>query len=196
MAVFNEIDEGGLNGILTRRLGMPGGSPAPSLAPEIMPQLVLENDRPEWGWPKGEMLVSGNFYQSAVALQLSFVEFINPATSNTIATIRNVTNIGATSFAITRAAFSTAAGVTVLYGGVADLRYTFRSHSILVRTGSAAAVSNQGIFYGMTSTAPPFTGSIILPPGSLVRCVGIAANTTIDFNLTWYERQAQAGELV
>jgi hypothetical protein len=82
MAVFNEIDEGGLNGILSRRLGMPGGSPAPSLAPEIMPQIVLESDRPEWGWLKGEMRCAGRFSVAALAGNYGYVQFYNPPSSS------------------------------------------------------------------------------------------------------------------
>src|SRR5439155_25264517 len=41
MALFNEILEGGLTFALQRRLGIAGGAPSPTLAPEILPVFQL-----------------------------------------------------------------------------------------------------------------------------------------------------------
>lgn len=54
-----EINRPGLNQILTRTLGMKGQrGPAPVLTPEIMPTIVLENDRPEFHAVGGSQLMS------------------------------------------------------------------------------------------------------------------------------------------
>jgi len=198
MAVFNEIDEGGLNGILSRRLGMPGGSPAPSLAPEIMPQLVLESDRPEWGWLKGEMRCAGHFFEGPVAAQRSYYEFVNPASSNSIITIDQIENVTNQDLIIARAAFTSALGGVSSYAGVSDLRFRFRSHQMQITSGNAAAasLSTQGIFTLLTGNVHGFTGSIVMPPASLVRIFADLDNTAIGFNLRFYERVAQSGELV
>ena len=199
MAVFNEIDEGGLNAILTRRLGMPGGSPAPSLAPEIMPQMVLENDRPEWGWLKGEMLCAASGFEAALLGNRSYYEFVNPTTSQSIITIDYVENITANDLIVARAAFSTALGGTTENAGVCDLRFRFRTNQMQLFRGQAlaAALTTQGTFAVLSENSlHPFTGAIIMPPGSLVRIFGVTDNSAIAFNIRWYERIAQSGELV
>jgi hypothetical protein len=196
MAVFNEIDEGGLNGILTARLGMPGGSPAPSLAPEIMPQLVLENDRPEWGWNKGEMRCAGHFSVLAAVGQYGIVQFYNPPGSNSIAVIDYVENIGTPDIFVQRSSPAILAAGTTVYGGVCDLRFPFRTHSLLVTTLTAAAYpAAQGVFCYLNANLHPFTGSLVLKPNTLVIVASASLNANVDFNLRWYERVAQSGEL-
>lgn len=197
MAVFNEIDEGGLNAILTTRLGMPGGSPAPSLAPEIMPQLVLENDRPEWGWAKGEMRCSGYFDVAAGGAGVfGYVQFYNPPTSNSIVTIDYIENIEANDLVVYRAATSVLAAGTQVYAGVSDTRFRFRTMQLQTSTVTAAASpANQGIFCYLNQNLHPFTGSIILKPDSLLIAFGAASNSRVSLNLRWYERVAQQGEL-
>lgn len=197
MAVFNEIDEGGLNGILTRRLGMPGGSPAPSLAPEIMPDMTLENDRPEWGWLKGEMHCSGNVLVAAVALNHGVVEFVNPTGSNTIATFTRFDNCGGNDLWISRAALSTAVCTTLVYSGVSDTRFTFRTYQTQIKTGANPVYpSNQGIFAFLGGNPHLFDAPLILTPGQMFRVYGDSTNSPLHFNFSFYERIAQSGELV
>lgn len=197
MAVFNEIDEGGLNAVLTRRLGMPGGSPAPSLAPEIMPQLVLESDRPEWGWLKGEMRCSGYFYAGAVAGQYAYIQFYNPPSSQSIITIDYVENIDANDILVQRSAASILAAGSTLYGGVNDLRFRFRTMQLQTTTvNSAVFPASQGTFCSLSSILHPFNGAIVLPPDSLAIITAADVNHNIACNVRWYERIAQSGELV
>lgn len=54
-----DINRPGLNGILTRTLGMKAGrAPAGLLTPELQPSIVLENDRPEYHAVGGSQLMS------------------------------------------------------------------------------------------------------------------------------------------
>ena len=48
MARFNEIQVGRFNAVLHKLLDMKEGAPAPQLSGDVIPTLVLENDRPEW----------------------------------------------------------------------------------------------------------------------------------------------------
>lgn len=197
MAVFNEIDEGGLNAILTRRLGMPGGSPAPSLAPEIMPQMVLENDRPEWGWLKGEMRCAGSFFSAALIGNRSMVQLYNPPSSQSIVTIDYIENITGNDIEVHRAAVSQLiGGGSTLYAGVCDLRFRFRTMQLQTTSHQAGMVATQGTFAYLNSTLHPFEGDIIMPPNSLVFVTAASDNQAIEFNIRWYERVAQSGELV
>lgn len=196
MGVFNEIDEGGLNSILVRRLAMKTGSPAPSIAPEIMPDLTLESDRPEWGYLKGEMLCSGAFEQLLVAGLFSVLTLRNPSGSGLLATISRIQNTGAAPFRVCRIAFGTEAMTTTAYAGVQDLRFRFRTMAMQTATSTPAAVANQGVFCNLDTAFRVFPGAIVLPPGSAVQLQTLAVNTTLAAEVSWYERAAQGGELV
>jgi hypothetical protein len=195
MAVFNEIDEGGLNAILTTRLGMPGGAPAPSLAPEIMPQLVLESDRPEWGWPKGEMRCAGYFTVPAAAGVNSYVQFYNPPSSNSIVVIDYIENIVTNDIAVARCASSVLAAGSQVYAGVCDMRFRFRTMQLQTTTVQALTPATQGLFTFLNAALHPFQGTLVLAPDDLVIVYGQNVNNGIDFNVRWYERVAQSGEL-
>lgn len=67
MAIYNQIQERGLNAVIQRRLNMTGDAPAPALVPELGAQLVLENDRPEYRRWKEERFFSMFIDIAAVA---------------------------------------------------------------------------------------------------------------------------------
>lgn len=51
-------DKGQLTQLLQRRLNLTGDAPVPAVMPELGVGLIWENDRPEWGWLKGEFRFS------------------------------------------------------------------------------------------------------------------------------------------
>lgn len=73
MAIYNQIQERGLNRVLQQRLTMLGDAPAPALVPELGANLVLEIDRPEWGRWKGEYPFSVATAVTAAAAEYSSV---------------------------------------------------------------------------------------------------------------------------
>lgn len=56
MTFLNAVGDTSFGDILSKRLLMPGGAVAPSVAPELFPCVVLENDRPEWLYLAGQGL--------------------------------------------------------------------------------------------------------------------------------------------
>lgn len=196
MAQFNEIDEGGLNSILVRRLGMQTGSPAPTIAPELMPMLALENDRPEWGWPKGEMLCSGVFTTGTVVGQYAIVNIVNPTSSGVIGVIRHVSNVTGEDFNVCRISFGTQVMTAAVYAGVCDLRFRFRTMGLQTAVDNRATVANQGVFDTLVGLQHTFEGAIVLPPGSCVQLQSVNVGVAISANVRWYERPVQSGELV
>jgi len=70
---MNEIQTDRLEAILRRTLAIRAGSLAPTLGPEILPALVLENDRPEWRYYERERLYMCAALQAAVAGQYAHV---------------------------------------------------------------------------------------------------------------------------
>jgi hypothetical protein len=197
--MFNEINEGGLNQILTRRLGMQGGASAPGVAPEVFPVLTLENDRPEWGYLKGERTCGKYDAVNAVAGQFSIAQLYLPSTSNEVAVITNIQRHTGADFSIARLV-----GIGGGLGGFAarttatrDFRWNGeRTSLILERTNNVALPTRFPDLFGFTAVQTSFTEPIVITPGTGLGLFGIAVNTTIVFSVQWRERPANPGELV
>lgn len=65
MSTLNGIGDTTLGDILSKRLVTPGGAVAPGVAPELFPNITLENDRPEWLFLSGQGLYSYYTAQAA-----------------------------------------------------------------------------------------------------------------------------------
>ncbi len=201
MSLFNQLGEYGLNQLIARRLTTPGPAPSPTVEPALFPTLVLENDRPEWGFTKGERLCAGAGGVAAVAAQYSEVSIANPSGSNMICTIESVSMLpGATSVAglLTQSALALAP----FTGAVRDARW--------VQPGSTSARPTCQPSAGTSLVLPPDASilripsatfvtrdvSIIVPPGWQFVLVGITVNVGFTaFEVQWRERTAQPGEL-
>jgi len=84
---------------LRRYLQMAGTSEVASeLAAEISPVLVMEQDRPDWLWLKGERLCATTIRQSSGVTPGPTMRLRNPTTSKVIATVSHIwvsaTNVG------------------------------------------------------------------------------------------------------
>ena len=196
MAHFDEIGEYGLSQVLAKRLTTPGGSVAPTVAPELFPALTLENDRPEWSFLKGENLCSRYCTVAALAGNYSMVQLYLPTTARTVAVI---TAVDANSAGIQ---VGRLVGISGGLGGWAarttanrDTRNTGSGSSCILETNQNVALPNNfgTLFY--QAAARTWTQPIVLAPGGAIGFWIAALNTAIDFNLAWYERTAQPGEL-
>jgi hypothetical protein len=198
VALFNEILVGRYNSLLTKLLSIKGPAPSPVVAPEIMPVLTLESDRPEWLFLGGQRLLWGLALQnSAVALRaLSALE--NPAGSGVLVVLERLSFIavtGAMPFHIRP--ISGASGLPASGGAVArDTRLNPAGTAV-----SSAAIMNSG-----QAGAPPINGSdayhsvapvnvvqeipiqLMLTPGFGVVVYGEAA-VGQDYRLTWWWRE-------
>lgn len=199
MANYDEIGEYALDQVLTKRLTTPGGSVAPTVAPELFPNLVLENDRPEWGYLKGERLCARRFTKLAVAAEFNAIQFYLPANAKEIAVIESIQARDANTFTVCRLV-----GIGGGLGGwvaqtvaVRDTRYNGERTSVIVEAVDNAVIP--GSFpdlwtsYGAGSE---MTGPLIISPGQAFAAISSAVNTILSFNITWRERGAQPGELV
>lgn len=203
MTEYNQIQEGSLNRALQARLNTDDSAPAPVVAPELTPGLVLENDRPEWGWPKGERLAAGNGGVTAVGAQFSQVALVNPSTSRQLVTVEQLYIAPAAAAVIRVGTFvgdPIAFLVNTLNFATRDTRWNDPSFAVgapscRVRGGTNAAVLT---FYGelvrfqVTASSMPPDGlrlNAVLHPGwSLVMAVN-TVNVAIDaFHFTWRER--------
>ncbi len=200
--MFNEIQEQGLNTILSRRLAMKGSSAAPSVAPELFPNLTLENDRPEWGWLKGEMLCANRITRAAVAAQFTAAQLYLPSTANAIAVVTSITNWTGNALRFGRAV-GIGAGLTgwtaaASSNNARDFRWRPQTSQVIAETNAnALPVNTFGIFgrlfgIGLLEYTDPI---VIVPNTSLVLATDVV-NEPLDFVVSWYERPAVPGELV
>lgn len=90
--MLNEILVGRYNQLLTRLLNITGGAPAPQLAAEVMPVLVLVADSPGLAFLKSELLLSfGVDSTGAVPLKLAYIQVANPPGSGGLIEIESYT---------------------------------------------------------------------------------------------------------
>lgn len=199
MGVFNGIGESGLNDLLTRRLDISGGAPSPAVEPAIFPTLVLESDRIEWGYLKGE-----NYY--------SAVNSVNAGGAGTRSSVHLLNSSPGTIVVVEKALGSVASGSfqarLVQYGlsivPVGNLRASGGIDSrIGLRGGSARVIEDNTI--GAISTTVlsatfangEFPTKFVLLPGWALYLAPNADNVAISaYSLFWRERQALPRELV
>lgn len=197
--MFNEILEGGLNQLLTRRLGMKLGSPAPAVAPEVFPTMNLENDRPEWGFIKGEQLLGYSAALAAgTATDYGMGWLINSANSGMIITITKIGSYTTGNHIRIRTARSVDAGSvvgTLRSAGRMDTRWAGLGTLTIRTTASVLPVlAYQEI--GQATNQIAFEEPIVLAPGTTCHFYGEALATSLTFDICWRERVALPGELV
>jgi len=201
MSLFNQLGEYGLNQVIARRLTTPGPAPSPTVEPAIFPALVLENDRPEWSWLKGERLCSAAGSQGAVAGQYAQAVINNPVGSNMIATIDYVYLLpGATQFGlyITPPAYALAPQVaSVRDGRWSGTPLVPRAPTCTFAYSSSIGVPLEPIIFRCGPTLPvEYTQPIIIPPGFTFLIHALAVNIALTaFSIAWRERTAQPGEV-
>ncbi len=200
--MFNEINEGGLNRILSQRLGMQGSAAAPACAPELFPTLNLENDRPEWGWLKGEMLAANRVTRAAVAGQFSMAQLYLPSNANAICVVTMVNNWTPNALGLSRGV-----GISAGLGGwvaasVASNPRDFRwpggrTQAIIEVNANVAAPTTFGRFARIFGNAGivDYQQPVVIVPGTSLIFQSDGVNEPLDFNVAWYERPAVPGEL-
>lgn len=204
MAQYNEILTGALSQVLAKRLGMQTGTPAPTLAPEIMPVVSVEADRPEWKALANEgYFGAGGAVAAGGAGTFSRVLMINPASSGVIAVIEYITGqatggvlaeLETTYTSALHSAVQTVARDTRFRTGNAVV--PFKSATCGVFTKADGASYGTHIIARWTGAAE-YTQPIILTPGCQLLISAVSANALISpWCLAWRERPAVQGELV
>lgn len=189
-------DRGALTNLLMRRLNMTGDAPAAALIPEVGPQLVLENDRPEWRYLKGENYFSSEASVAAVVAEFSVFYLPVVAGSDQIVVIEQIDTTVQAVVGITQTA------------PVFTLTALSNSHSRDSRAPTFAVAAFQS---GTTVANPTITRRlalsmltstvnarlqqpIIISPGwGLI--VRASTNTAASCSIYGYTRRAQPGEL-
>lgn len=90
MAALNQIQGGRWDEVLRRLFSMKQGAVAPTVAAEIVSNIILENDRPENLALAGTRLWTIPRFQAAVAATFQMVQAFNPVGSGTLSIITSI----------------------------------------------------------------------------------------------------------
>lgn len=190
-----KIEVGQFSTLLRRYLGMKGVSDVvDELAPEISPVFVLEAERPEWEFLKGQRLIGFGGAVPASPGQVGCVRFRNPPTSGMVAIFQTV-DVGAASaasFAVTQGA-QLADQATVTGTGNRDGRQTPIGGAIVASFGYAAAGGNS-IGAGYTPAVSSFKtitrhNPVVVVPGFALAVTLAAVNIELTVSAQWIEKR-------
>jgi len=205
--MVNEVQVGRFNGILHKLFSMKEGAPSPTLAPDIIPVLPLEVDRPEWAFLGGVRLGGGGTRVGPVAGQLPQLQLYNPAGSNTLVVVTKVIVSSATAVAATE--IRTGFGRAPLASSSGNLGPRDGRNAPLVgvipttaQLRLTTAVAVPSIFFPLAFIilpANPFPlelePNVILDPDSGYTVFSSLANSDLAVGFEWYERSLEASEV-
>lgn len=194
--LFNEIGGGNLDQILQQRFNVKSaGAVAPSIAPEIMPVVALENDRPEYSALKGEFWFSVGLSAAAVVGNFSFAYLQNTLAANVLLVIREMR------------ATSTSGSIFVRFG--APQGVVTASSSQQLRTRDARLPNLSPIQFDIGDCTLTASGNtldtiaageivpypLIVAPGDTLTFISSAVNQLVSVKLYGYYRNLVTGEL-
>lgn len=196
---MTEIGVGRYGDMLRRFLGMRGTSltPGRDLLPDLNAAFVLENDRPEWSFLKGERRFVGAHAIDAALLEFAELIIINPINSGVVSVI--------TSISLVSARLTLRGQVRV--GGLARFATTgvMRPSDQRVEGGIATSLNGlsvaplDGVIVSETrapvDTTTIFPGLVmVVPPNSFFKIVDSTANAFLIVSIIGYERALEAYE--
>ncbi len=190
--IYNEMQEGGYNEVLSRRFNMKISAPAPALVPEVGAGIIVENDRFEWGFLKRENAYSLQGFQAAVVGQKSFVRLSN-ISSNTIAVIDSLTlNTGTLLWA--RSTIVGALGGVGLNPRPTDFRNR-QSSALQCALGTTVGDPvNEGVI-GEQLNVGHRPLNLVIAPNSELMFWQFTVNATLALTVTYRERSVSSSEL-
>lgn len=198
MAV-NEIQVGRQNAVLHKLLAMKEGAPSPILAPEVIPVLVLESDRPEWAFLAGEALCWGFVEPGAVVGQIAYCELRNPAGSGVLCVVEEVVLASATASAFFALGIGSYAPLSAASASIVrDTRILpGRPSCSLASINTAASpggINGYKILQSTGSDPVIIRTPIILSPGTLLAIQTTNMNIGIRVSVSWRERTLEPSE--
>lgn len=198
--MINEIQQGSYNALLHKLLSMKEPEPAPTLAPEMLSALVLEMDRPEWSFLKGERIGIGGAFLAGDAVNRPRVYLFNPVGSGVLGTVLDVVVSSDSAATVTwEMRFTNSVGAAIAQNRAInrDLRSIGVPGGNIPMTlqifAAAQAASGVGsvIYTGVLSVgASPVVIPLdfVLPPGFGLEVDQQNVSGTISANWRWRER--------
>lgn len=200
---FNLAGDQALDQVLVRRLLMPGGGVAATVAPELMPGIVLESDRPEYGYLRGESRYGygGNVSAGGAGIRSS-CSLMN-VTTNMLVVLQSiclVTASGSVQIRVRRQS----PGTTIVGANDPGISLDTRAQGNVNNMRPSAANVNRNSTLassaiGLVSLQPSgfeYSQPIMLGPGGWVTVQPDSDNVAItSFYFSWRERPLNPSEL-
>lgn len=194
-------DGGQLSQLLMRRLNLTGDSPVPVLMPELGANLVYENDRVEWGFPKGELHFEVGTQTAAVAGETGRASFYGAPGYITVVEELIVSDSSGTgtAFAVMRPTEPAFTLPAIVNPACVDDRFGDLAPGTFTSGTSAVAVTGPRVlgYQGYLALTPVTIAKNVVLTGRqrLVASV-LATNRPLNFQVRGYVRRALPGELV
>lgn len=192
------IGTGRFSELLKRVLGIPGAEfAAADLAPEIQAGVVLEIDRPEYGFLKGERLCGWAGTAAAAAALRSTIRMANPNNSNLLIVIHRITvSVNTVLVAMRFNPTTTGEVASTAEAQALDRRWGQAPAAFFASNITLAIGGIGGLVFGMmrrvsegaTSMAHDYFSPIILSPGQSVILIPGADNLAMSAHFVWTER--------
>lgn len=191
-------------------MGLRGENPVPDLT-RLLPAVVVENDRPEFGFPGLELLSGGETTQPAVAAQFSFVGVRNPIDSGVLVTVTkylldSITGVFRVAIRVLPRRVDRSLLITVtgaVAGGARDTRWedtkpATAAGQVFGGISQGAVISGFSIGGTRTSTSgQPVVNHedifCVLGPGSDLLFWTATINQEMRGSFQWYERALERG---
>jgi len=198
----NEIQVGRYNGLLHKLLDMKEGAPSPTLATDVFPILVLEAERPEWEFLKGDRLMGCAFNQPATGGVNSKVRIRNPAGSGALVVVTMCTiSIGQNNdvqygFEATNSDLATTLSESILDTRFAEGGTTFPTGVGRVSRANTAGANSVNILeYGMAARVSRRDHfKVVLSEGFSFNVRSTAVNVSLTGGWEWRERHLEPSE--
>jgi hypothetical protein len=170
-----------------------------AIAPELIPVIALQDDRPEWGWLLGESLLGLGFIQTAFAAQNSAAQIRNPPGSGVLVMIDEVEASSSAPGELNLCVQQISAGNMTTIQGTNIGRDTRLqgNRGIAICSAQNNAAATNIVKYVNSGTAPWVWRNlgIVLAPGSAAQVLTTAVNTQLDVSFVWRERRVRPEEL-
>lgn len=202
MSLMNEVQIGRYKQLLEQLLSMKGEIAVQQLSPELLPVLVLGDDRPEWSALSGERLAFGGIAQAGVAAERSTIQLMNLPTSTSIVTLERLWVRVATAGEVFMGHLDTlvsGSGAAAGAYGFRDGRFPRGSQASAAQVFSFHDAANpitanlwRGVI-GTTSTA--INLPVVLTPGRGFAVCCTTVNVAMYVSFMWRERKFETSEL-
>lgn len=205
MAFLNQIQIGRWDNLLRRLLNMKEQKVAPSVATDVSPAIIIENDRPEWGFLTGEVHAIGEHTFTAGVGNFSQIMLHNNGLTGMIVVVHGIMVVTSTDrrevvLAISQnhdAASGPAGNIRKLDNRFESTLGGSTTPTAIIRQLDSNLV--QGTTYGrikvpLQFVQVTFPRPVILWEQNVLNVVNTTANEVLSVTFFWSERPVEPGE--
>lgn len=206
------INSGWAADALRAMFGLQGGDVLPAMADELLSVAVVDNDRPEWGFARGEPLLGYGSAVVAAVGEFSYLAITNPADSGVLVIVTSVRTQPSTAGASNGVQLFHDVSTTALAGVISSSRGIVRDTRWIPPAGGtnggaavtdlgndaspSATANSMGVILagsGATNSQDRYDQPLIMAPGRRLLAMGNVVNNLISVHFSWRERRLEKG---